>query len=618
MGGIGVLLRFEKQQGKPAKRKKLHKALWKRIEKHLRSALLSGPTRNILANYISQQTSNWYDDDEIFEGVSFTFRDGGDDFPMKYASYHWTDRACVDPVVFGDLQEIAKKHDAELKPRTWHPPETIYFHLDGGDALVGIYDDYLDVWTNAGLVRIDFAECPILDYVKKLVAEQRCLCEVCRKPTDKESGPILDAETLAGIAPDIDVPDALFARLEEAIDDPDLALPIEEIAALSGDARRKAELRIALGFENDHDDMRLPRALVKLGARWAAPVLFGPAINKSTSSDVRETLRESMRALLAVVTTGELLDADGVPVLVFHFVGEYRGEDDGKQMRAETDALLAAHPEAQGMVLDATELCYESGPGLDGVVLKGRPRVWAVSDKSRGLHAFIRDERQLSPGEWLFPSEKDAIAAVRSRVVDGYVLHAADGVTVVETSRPEPGGRRIECKSEADGVPVALSQLVDPHGVLIEMLTTWPDGSRRRVQYPRLDARGQQNEACLVGGQLTALGDTFTKVDFNPVWTERPLDGDWIERLAARPHLIRVSLDDTSVSTAEILELLRRCPHLEALYLNRLKLDAELFTSPLLANLKRLQLHGAETPPGAVAQLAALHPSLVIDPHRGM
>jgi hypothetical protein len=621
MGGIGVLLRLEKQPDTPAKRKKLHKALWKRIERRLRGALKSELTRSILVHYIGEQTRNWFDDplDGVFGGVSFTFRDGGDDFPMKYASYHWTDRACVDPAVFADLQEIAKKHDAELQPRTWYPPETIYFPLDGGDALASISDDYLDVWTDAGLVRIDFAECPILDYAKRLVAEQRCLCEVCRKPADEDPGPILDAETLSGIAGDVDVPDApeLFARLDEAIDDPDLELPVDEIATLRGIARRKAELLVAIGFENDPDDMRLPAALVKLGARWAAPVLFGPAIYKSTSYDVRETLRESMRSLLAkppVVTTGELLDADGVPILVFHFVGEYRGEADAKQMRADTDALLAAHPEAQGMVLDATELSYASGPGLDDIVLKGRPRVWAGAGKSRGLRDFIETERGLSPAEWLFPSVRDAMATVRSRVVDGYVLHTADETTVVETGRPEPGGRRIECDSEDGGAPVALSQLVDRRGVLIEKLTTWKDGSQKRVQYPRLDARGHENEACLVGGQLTAWADGFVKVDFNPVWRERPMPSDWIDRVAARPHLLRVSLDDTSVSTAEILQLLERCPHLEELYLHRLKLDAELFTSPLFGKLKRLQLHGADTPPGAPAQLAALHPWLVIDP----
>lgn len=621
MGGIGILLRFERQP-KPEKRKELYKALWKRVETRLTDALISGPTRNILVHYISEQTYNWYDDplDEVFGGVTFSFRDGGDDFPMKYASYHWTDRACVDPAVFADLQEIAKKYDAELQPQTWYPPKTIFFPLDGGDALASIYYDYLDVWTDAGLIRIDFAECPILDYVKKLVAEQRCLCEICRKPTDNDPGPIFDAETLAGIAWDVAVPDSpeLFARLDEAIDDPDLQLPVNEIAALSGIARRKAELLIALGFENDHDDLRLPAALVKLGAHWAAPVLFGPTIYDSTSYDVRETLRESVRALLGkppVVTTGELLDVDGVPILVFHFAGEYLGEADAKQMRADTDALLAVHPEAQGMILDATELWYTTGAGVEGIVLKGRPRVWAFSEKSRGLHGFIKNERDMSPSEWLFPSVQDAVATVRSRVVDGYVLHAADGTTVVETSRPEPAGRRVEIDSEEDGVPVTLSQLIDlTGGVMLEKLTTWKNGSQRRVQYPRLDARGNENEACLVGGQLTAWSDTFIKVDFNPVWRKRPMPADWIERVAARPNLVRVSLDDTNITTAEILRLLERCPHLEVLYLHRLKLDAELFTSPLLFKLKRLQLHGAETPPGAVAQLAALHPWLVIDP----
>ncbi len=621
MGGIGVLLRFAKQPDQPAKRERLHKALWKRIEKRLRGALTSRLTRSILDNYIGDQTSHWYEEplDGGFRGVSFTFRDGGDDFPMKYAAYHWTDRACVDPEVFADLQEIAEKHDAELEPRAWYPPKTLYFLLDDGDALVAVYGDYLDVWTNAGLVRIDFAECPILDYVRKLVAEQRCLCEVCRKPTDQDPGPPLDAETLAGIASDIDVPDspALFARLEEALDDPDEELPLDEIAALSGTARRKAELRIAIAFEDDQDDLRLPVGLAKLGARWAAPVLFGPAIYKSTSGDVREALRESLRTLLIkppVITTGELLDVDGVPVLVFHFVGDYVGEADAKQMRADTDALLAAHPEAQGMVLDATELSYTSGAGLDDIVLKGRPRVWAISDKSRGLHEFIKSERGLSPEEWLFPSVQDAIATVRSRVVDGFVLHAADGTTPVETNYVEPGGRRIERGSEDDGVPVALSQFVDLRGQLIERLTTWQDGSQRRVQFPRLDSLGNENEACRVGGQLTAWGDTFVKVDFNPAWRERPMPTDWIERLVARPNLVRVSLDDTNVSSAEILQLLERCPHLEELYLHRVKLDAELFTSPLFGRLRRLQLHGAETPPGAIAQLAALHPWLVIDP----
>jgi hypothetical protein len=100
-----------------------------------------------------------------------------------------------------------------------------------------------------------------------------------------------------GIAWTPDPAPDLFARLRLALFDPDAAFPVDEIAGLTGVARRWAETMIALRLEDQ--DPRVPEALVRLGAGWTAPALDEVARSAEISPELREKLTQSVRTLLA-------------------------------------------------------------------------------------------------------------------------------------------------------------------------------------------------------------------------------------------------------------------------------------------------------------------------------
>jgi hypothetical protein len=88
-----------------------------------------------------------------------------------------------------------------------------------------------------------------------------------------------------------------FTKIRLALFDPDAAYPVDEIKALTGSPRQWAETMMLLRLE--HEDARVPDAMARLGAEWTVPVLDEVAKSESTAAEVREALRESIRALQA-------------------------------------------------------------------------------------------------------------------------------------------------------------------------------------------------------------------------------------------------------------------------------------------------------------------------------
>jgi hypothetical protein len=86
-----------------------------------------------------------------------------------------------------------------------------------------------------------------------------------------------------------------FQAIRMALFDSDAPYPIDEIKQLTGSPRQWAETMILLRLE--HDDVRVPDAMQKLGAEWAVPVMEDVA--SSASAELRDALRESIRALQA-------------------------------------------------------------------------------------------------------------------------------------------------------------------------------------------------------------------------------------------------------------------------------------------------------------------------------
>jgi hypothetical protein len=162
---------------------------------------------------------------------------------------------------------------------------------------------------------------------------------------------------------------------------------------------------------------------------------------------------------------------------------------------------------------------------------------------------------------------------------------------------------------------MSVETLYDLRGRVIEFLHRRSDGTVEQiVESPVRDAAGGENDACRLGAVLETLKGQLRVVDFNVQRTGLALPADWVDRVASHPTVTTVSLDGTGVATAPILQLLERCPQVERLWLNNLTLDAELFTSPLLANIKLLWLLGSVLPTGAARQLAAKYPAMDIQP----
>lgn len=101
----------------------------------------------------------------------------------------------------------------------------------------------------------------------------------------------LDLKWIANPAPET------FQAIRMALFDSDAPYPIDEIKQLSGSPRQWAETMILLRLE--HQDLRVPDAMQRLGAEWAVPVMEEVANLLSTPDELSDALRESIRALRA-------------------------------------------------------------------------------------------------------------------------------------------------------------------------------------------------------------------------------------------------------------------------------------------------------------------------------
>jgi hypothetical protein len=148
-------------------------------------------------------------------------------------------------------------------------------------------DGKREMSTEVELLRVLLAS-DIAAFVKMGIAEMRALTRRLSSGATPQS---------LGIAWTPNPAPELFNRMRLALFDPDAAFPVDEIAQLTGVARRSAELMIALRL--DKQDPRAPEALVRLGAAWTAPALEEVARSPATSPELRDQLTQSVRALQA-------------------------------------------------------------------------------------------------------------------------------------------------------------------------------------------------------------------------------------------------------------------------------------------------------------------------------
>jgi hypothetical protein len=140
--------------------------------------------------------------------------------------------------------------------------------------------------TQVELLRVLLAS-DIAAFVRMGIDEMRALTKQLRAGAMPQS---LGIAWVANPAPD------LFGRLRLALFDLDAKYPVDEIAQLTGFARRLAETMIALRML---DDPRVPDALVQLTASWTTPALEEVARSTTISPELREKLTQSTRALRA-------------------------------------------------------------------------------------------------------------------------------------------------------------------------------------------------------------------------------------------------------------------------------------------------------------------------------
>ncbi|CAN5525336.1 hypothetical protein BH09MYX1_BH09MYX1_62940 [soil metagenome] len=87
----------------------------------------------------------------------------------------------------------------------------------------------------------------------------------------------------------------LFAKLRLTLFDLESTFPVNEIAQLTGIARRWAEMMIALRLESH--DPRVGAALLRLRASWTVPALEEVAASTATSPALRHELADVVRML---------------------------------------------------------------------------------------------------------------------------------------------------------------------------------------------------------------------------------------------------------------------------------------------------------------------------------
>jgi hypothetical protein len=144
-----------------------------------------------------------------------------------------------------------------------------------------------DLTTHIELLRVLLSS-DLAAFVRMGVDEMRELTKRLKAGATPQS---LGIAWIPNPAPDV------FTRVRLALFDPDAAYPVDEIAKLTGATRRWAEAILALRLQ--HQDLRVPGALARLGAAWTLPALEEIAQSAATSPELRDQATQAARTLRA-------------------------------------------------------------------------------------------------------------------------------------------------------------------------------------------------------------------------------------------------------------------------------------------------------------------------------
>jgi hypothetical protein len=180
------------------------------------------------------------------------------------------------------LQQALADEDSIVRSLAW---EGLVEALDLGRHIVNP-EGKRDVTTYLELLEVLLSS-NLAAFIRMGVDEMRELTDRVRAGATPQS---LGIAWIPNPAPEV------FTAVRMALFDPDAAYPVDEIAKLTGVTRRWAETILALRLE--HQDSRVPEALVRLGAAWTAPAL-DEAARSATSPALRDLLTRSVRALQA-------------------------------------------------------------------------------------------------------------------------------------------------------------------------------------------------------------------------------------------------------------------------------------------------------------------------------
>lgn len=134
----------------------------------------------------------------------------------------------------------------------------------------------------------DLLACELPSLVALGVDELRALSKALR------AGASPDALGLVWTA---DPAPELRRRITQVAFDADASYPVDEIARLSGVARRWVEAALVMRLDQDTPDGRVPDALARLGAQWTRPVLDEVARTRAVSPALASTLARAVATL---------------------------------------------------------------------------------------------------------------------------------------------------------------------------------------------------------------------------------------------------------------------------------------------------------------------------------
>lgn len=188
------------------------------------------------------------------------------------------------PKIGGDiaihaLVEALADDAYEIRELAWQGLIALFeIDLRGPDGKVSLMTrvELLSVWLGSELASLRAMG---LDGMRKMVADLRA------------GATPIGTQWIANPAPET------FQAIRLALFDAGAAFPVDAILQLSGSPRQWAETMILLRLQAQ--DPRVPEVMTKLGAEWAVPVLEEVAGLESTPAELREALRESVKALRA-------------------------------------------------------------------------------------------------------------------------------------------------------------------------------------------------------------------------------------------------------------------------------------------------------------------------------